>query len=94
MMYFCILFVSPLYFVLRRKWGAFFVNATLYGLAVIFLISIVGAVIAPLFWTLAVGHASWHLRKELAHEQAELLATKMAQKMAGAQTLQSGHRDE
>ena len=81
MMYLCVLFISPVYFMARKMWGAFILNAILYGTALLFLISIVGAVVAPLFWILAVGHAGWHLRKEQMEEHAEMIASKMVQKM-------------
>jgi hypothetical protein len=85
MMFFVVLFAPPLYFARRKKWGAFICNSFLYGLACLFLISIIGAFIAPFFWILAVGHAGWHLRTEMAsqmiQEHAEVLATKMAEKM-------------
>lgn len=82
-MYLCVIFVPPLYFLIRNRWGGFFVNSVFYGLACLCLISLVGAMIAPLFWLVAVVHASWSLRKEVAEEQAEMLATKMAKKMRG-----------
>ena len=43
---------------------------------------IIGIMIAPLFWILSVGHAGWHLRKELMVEHADMIATKMAEKLA------------
>ena len=81
MMYLCVIFISPLYFAARQKWGAFALNACLYGMACLCLITIIGAWIAPLFWILSVGHASFHLRTEMSHEHAELIATKMAEQM-------------
>lgn len=76
MMYFVIIFISPLYFLLRKKWGGFILNSILYLLAIatIFLFGI-----GIVFWCLAVGHAFWHLRKEAMVEQAELIAKKMAE---------------
>lgn len=84
MMYLVLIFISPVYFVARRKWGGFILNAILYGLALLCAITIVGLVVAPLFWILAVGHAAWHLRKEVMEEHATMIATKMAQQMAMA----------
>lgn len=81
MTYLCILFLSPAYFLSRKKWGGFFLNSILYGIACLCLISIVGAVVAPLFWLLAVGHASFSCRKEQMERHADLVATKMAEKM-------------
>ena len=79
-----VIFISPLYFALRKKWGAFTLNAILYGLACIFLLSIIGAFIAPIFWVPGVGHAGWHLRTEMMTEHAEMIAAKMAEKMKDA----------
>ena len=81
MTYLCILFVSPVYFMMRSQWGPFVLNAILYGMACLFLLSFFGAMFAPFFWMLAVGHAGWHLRKELMVEHAELIATKLAEKL-------------
>jgi hypothetical protein len=81
MMYLCVIFISPVYFLVRKQWGAFILNAILYGIACLCIFSIVGIVIAPLFWILAVGHAGWHLRREMMTQHAELIATKMAEKM-------------
>ncbi len=77
----CIIFISPLYFLNRKKWGAFMVNAFFYGLACLCVLSIVGIMIAPVFWLIALIHASYYYKKEVVVEQAELLATKMAEKM-------------
>ena len=46
-----VIFIPPLYFALRKKWGAFTLNAILYGLVCIFLLSIIGAFIARIFWS-------------------------------------------
>lgn len=84
MIYLAVLFVPPLYFLLRKKFAAFLVNAVLYGIAVLFVLSIFGAFIAPFFWILAVMHAAWHVRKEMMPEHAEMIATEMAKKMMPA----------
>lgn len=81
MMYLIVIFIPPLYFAIRKKWGAFILNSILYGLALFCLLVFVLWFVVPFFWMLAVGHASWHLRREMMVEQAELLATKMAEKM-------------
>jgi len=77
MMYLTIIFISPLYFVIRKKWGGFILNAILYGMALV----TVWFGIGILFWALAVGHAGWHLRKELMEEHARMIALKMAEQM-------------
>ena len=78
MMYLIIIFISPLYLALRKKWGAFVLNGILYSLAwlTIFLFGL-----GVIFWALGVGHAGWHLRKELMAEHAEMIAQKMAEKL-------------
>jgi len=78
MMYLVIIFVSPLYFIFRKKWGAFILNAILYLLGWV-TISIFGTGI--IFWLLGIGHAAWHLRKELMKEQAQMIANEMVAKM-------------
>lgn len=78
MMYLIIIFCSPLYFIIRRKWGAFILNAILYSLA---WVTVWFFGIGVIFWALGVGHAGWHLRKEWMEEHAEMIAVKMAEKM-------------
>lgn len=80
-MYLCIIFVPPLYFMARGKWGGFFLNACLYGLAWLCVLTIVGIMVAPLFWILAVGHAGFTYRKEMMATHADMIATKMAEKL-------------
>ena len=81
MTYISILFVPPLYFLSRKCWGSFFLNSCLYGLALLCVATIVAALIAPVFWILAVGHASFAYRKELLNQHADRIATKLAEKM-------------
>ena len=69
----------------RGKWGAFVLNAFLYGIAVLCVLSLVGIVVAPIFWILAVGHAGYHLRREQMTEHATMIATKMVEKMKADQ---------
>lgn len=76
MMYLAVIFISPLYFLIRKKWGGFILNSILYLLAVL---TILVFGLGLIFWALAVGHAGWHLRKEGMVEQAELIAKKMAE---------------
>jgi len=78
MMYLIIIFISPVYFLIRKMWGAFVLNAILYLLA---LITVWFFGIGIIFWLLAVGHAGWHLRKELMKEHAQMIATEMVAKM-------------
>lgn len=81
MIYLCILFLPPVYFLTRKKWGGFCLNAFLYGMAWLCVLSIVGMMGAPVFWILAVGHASFTYRREQMERHANLVASKMAEKL-------------
>jgi hypothetical protein len=81
MIYLCIIFIPPVYFLVRKKWGGFVLNSILYGIACLCVLSIMGIVAAPIFWALAVGHAGFTYRKEMMVQHADLIATKMAEKM-------------
>jgi uncharacterized membrane protein len=77
-MYFVLIFFSPLYFVFRKQWGGFVLNAVLWLLA---WATIVLLGLGVLFWALAVGHAAWHYRKEIMMEHAVMIAEQMAKQM-------------
>lgn len=85
MMYLAIIFCSPLYFAVRKQWGAFTLNLILYGLALLsipfILLMGIGLPFVFIFWALGVGHAGWHLRRQMMQEHAEMIANKMAEKM-------------
>ncbi len=78
MMYLVIVLVSPLYFIFRKKWGAFILNTVLYLLGWV-TIRLFGMGI--IFWLLGIGYVAWHLRKELKEEQAQMIANEMVAKM-------------
>jgi hypothetical protein len=82
MIYLCLIFIPPVYFLTRKKWGGFVLNSILYGIALLLVLTIIGIMVAPLFWLLSVGHASFTYRREMAANYADMLATKMAEKMA------------
>lgn len=82
MMYLVAIFIPPVYFIVRKKWGGFVINSIFYGLACLLVLSIVFILAAPIFWAIAMVHAMWHVRKDMFLEQAEVLATKMAEKMS------------
>lgn len=86
MMYFVVVFLPPLYFLIRKKWGGFILSAILMILS---LGTILLAGFGIFFWILAVGHAGWELRKEGMQQQAELIAREMvnAQSKAKEQEL-------
>jgi hypothetical protein len=79
--YLAVVFMAPVFFLMRGKYGPAFINAFFYGMACLFAITIIFAVVAPLFWMISVMHGMWYLRKEMVAEDAEVLATKMAEKM-------------
>lgn len=81
MMYLCLIFIPPAYFLVRKKWGGLVLNSVLYGIACLCVLTIIGIWIAPFFWVLSVGHATFTYRKEATERHAEMLATKMAEKM-------------
>ena len=83
MIYLALIFLPPVYFLTCKQWGGFFLNVILYGLAILCVLSIVGIIVAPVFWILAVGHASFTYRREQSERHAELLASKMAAKLRG-----------
>jgi 4-hydroxybenzoate polyprenyltransferase len=82
MIYLCLIFIPPLYFLIRQKWLGFILNSILYGIACLCALSMIGIWIAPFFWILAVGHACFTYRKEASAQHADMVATKMAEKMA------------
>ena len=81
MTYLCLIFIPPVYFLTRKKWGGFCLNAVLYGLACLLVLTIALAFGGFCFWLLSVGHASFCYRREQMHRHAALIATKMAEKM-------------
>ena len=81
MTYLCIIFIPPVYFLARKKWGGFILNSILYGIACLCVLSMIGIWIAPLFWILSVGHASFTYRNERLERHADLIATKMTEKL-------------
>jgi len=72
---------SPLYFLIRKKWGAFVINSILYLMGWI-TIWIFG--LGLIFWFIGIAHAMWDLKfkvaRTLMEEQAELIAKKMKEK--------------
>jgi hypothetical protein len=81
MMYLCIIFIPPVYFLTRKKWLGFILNSILYGIACMFVLTFVFAFVGVIFWILSVGHASFTYKREMLEQHAELMATKMAEKM-------------
>ena len=81
MMFLVIFFISPLYFLIRKKWWGFIFNSIIYGIAVVFLVTLIFFWVGIFFWMLGIGHAGWVLRYELMEKQAEMIASKMSEKM-------------
>lgn len=76
-MYVLAFFISPMYFLIRKKWGGFVINSILYFLALVTFFFGIGI----FFWVFGVGHAFFHLRKELMLEHATMVAEQMAKQM-------------
>lgn len=75
------IFIAPLYFLLRKKWVHFAISAVLYGIACLLALSLILIWLAPFFWLPTVLHAVWQYSRRAQEEHAEMLATKMAEKM-------------
>jgi len=78
MTYLVAIFISPLYFMIKGKWGAFFINAIFYCTALLLLVTVIGAFLAPIPWFVAAVHAIMAYRRQLVEEDATVMATKMA----------------
>lgn len=85
-MLFLIIFLSPVYFAIQNKWGAFTVNLVLYVLAWL-TIWIFG--LGMFFWAFGVAHAMWHYRKQEQVEQARTMATEIVKAQAFAKEVQN-----
>jgi ABC-type transport system involved in cytochrome bd biosynthesis fused ATPase/permease subunit len=59
-----VVFLPPLYMLIRGKWIQAFVNAMSYGIALMLLLSLVGAFVAPIPWLIAVIHAGINWNEE------------------------------
>lgn len=75
------IFCSPLYFLIRKRWGAFIFNSILYlmGWMTVFVFGI-----GLIFWIIGIAQAMWDLQHKVTHDlmekQAELIAKKMKEK--------------
>lgn len=77
MIYLTAFFVSPLYFLIKKKWLAFIVHSIIYPIA-LFTILIFG--VGIFLWILLAVHALWDLR----HQRDQELARAMAKEMVSA----------
>ena len=76
-----VIFIPPLYFFTRKKWGHFIINSFFYGCACLCVIAFALIFLAPIFWGIAFVHAAWSYKSEMRNKQVEHLATRMAEKM-------------
>ncbi|HLX70116.1 MAG TPA: hypothetical protein VKV04_10870 [Verrucomicrobiae bacterium] len=84
MIYLVAIFIPPLYFLIKKKWLGFVVSSLLLVLSFFLAMTVVLLPVALILWALCSAVAVWNLRKQLVHESAEVLATKMADKMRQA----------
>jgi len=82
MLYLALIFIPPVYFISRKKWGGLVLNSVFYGIACFFVATIALFFLAVPFWMLSVGHACFVYKREAAERHADLIATKMAEKIA------------
>lgn len=81
MTYLLIIFISPLYFLIKGKWGGLVINSIFYGTALILLVTIIGAFLAPIPWIIAMVHGMSAYRKQILEESTTMMAAKMATAM-------------
>jgi len=86
MIYLVAIFIPPLYFLIKKKWLALIGSLVAFFFAVIFAIMMVLLPLSLILWGVCSIVAVRDLRKRGMHEHAEVLATKMAEKMREAQT--------
>jgi hypothetical protein len=87
MIYLCAIFIPPLYFLIKKRWLGFIVSSCLLVLSLFLAMTVVLIPGALILWALCSTVAVWNLRKALVNESAEVLATKMAEKMREAQSV-------
>jgi 4-hydroxybenzoate polyprenyltransferase len=81
MIYLVAVLIPPLYFLIKKKWVGFVVSSFLFVLSCLFAIMVVLLPVSIILWVLCAIVAVWDVRKALMHEHADILATKMAEKM-------------
>jgi membrane protein implicated in regulation of membrane protease activity len=85
MIYLVAVLIPPLYFLLKKKWLALVASVFLFFIALICAMTGILIFVSVILWALCSVVAVWDLRKRLVHENAEILATKMAEKIREAQ---------
>ena len=86
MIYLVAIFIPPLYFLIKKKWLALIGSLIAFFFAVIFAMMMILLPISFILWGICSVVAVWDLRKRVMHENADILATKMAEKMRETQT--------
>ena len=81
MIYLVAIFIPPLYFLIKKRWLGFIISSCLFVLALLLAVTVVLIPVSVILWILCSIVAVWNLRKAVMHEHAEVLATKMAEKM-------------
>lgn len=84
MIYLVAILMPPLYFLIKKRWLGFIVSSFLLVLSFFLAMTVVMLPVALILWMLCAVCAVWNLRKHLVHESAEVLATRMAEKMRQA----------
>ena len=85
MIYLVAVFLPPLYFLIKKRWAAFIGTSFLLVLSLFLAMTVVLLPVSLILWALCAVVAIWDLRKRLVNENAEVLATKMAEKMRETQ---------
>ena len=78
MIYLLAIFVSPLYFLVKKKWLAFIIHSILYPIA-LFTIMFFG--VGIFLWGVLMVHAVWELRHQRDQEMAKAMAKEMVSAM-------------
>jgi hypothetical protein len=86
MIYLVAIFIPPLYFVIKKRWVGFIVSSCLLVLSLFLAMTVFLIPVALILWGLCSVVAVWDLRKRVMHENADVLATKMAEKIREAQS--------
>ena len=81
MIYLVAVLVPPLYFLIKKKWLGFIVSSVLLVLSLFLAMTVVLLPVALVLWIFCSVCAIWSVRKSLMHEHADILASKMAEKM-------------
>lgn len=82
MIYLVAIFLPPLYFLSRKRWGGFIISSLLCFFGLVTMIMGIGLV----FYGAAIAYAVFNLRMELSAKQAELIAERTAAKLKEQET--------